>query len=65
MRQASRNTLLLLLAMATASPDGPVELMVGLVPGASGPREYGNFISEESRRWTRFLEQNPGIAAAD
>jgi tripartite-type tricarboxylate transporter receptor subunit TctC len=37
----------------------------GSEPGSLGPREYGNFIAEESRRWTRFLEQNPGIAAAD
>ena len=37
----------------------------GSEPGALGPREYGSFIAEESRRWTRFLEQNPGIAAAD
>lgn len=34
----------------------------GSEPGTMGPKEYGNYIAEESRRWARFLEQNPGIA---
>jgi tripartite-type tricarboxylate transporter receptor subunit TctC len=37
----------------------------GSEPGSLGPKEYGTYIAEESRRWARFLEQNPGIAAVD
>lgn len=35
----------------------------GYEPGNLGPKEYGSLLAEETRRWTRFFEQNPGIAA--
>lgn len=33
----------------------------GAEPGAMTPKEYGKYISDESRRWEKFLEKNPGI----
>jgi tripartite-type tricarboxylate transporter receptor subunit TctC len=35
----------------------------GAEPGAMGPGEYASYIGDETRRWTRFLERNPGIAS--
>ena len=34
----------------------------GSEPGALGPKEYASYIGEETKRWTRFLEQHPEIS---